>query len=341
MKIIIQRNLYRVLIILLFQTPGLFAIQERTLTISVGVTDLIEIPENLKYLATSLAKNLCAGITQTDGYELAGCGLNAKTESTDYIIGNIIRSENQQLTFEAMIRDKKGQVLATIKSESGSEQYHGLILESHTKTILARLAELQIRNTTPAAISSIKTLLSPVHRHDGFYFNAVAGTGWANIDRMAMGGAGLFGIKLGGAVSDHVVLFGAIDTYWMFSPIMKTVITLGDKSIALSGNLDGYILMPNFSAGAGYYTDSNYFLLLSMGMAAWQIKSDVPQTTFGGTKESNPGSSLSLSIGKEWWISDNWGIGVALIGHGAINMSRGVYGSGYYFAGIAVTATYN
>jgi hypothetical protein len=318
------------------QIPGLFAVSGETIPVAIGSPELIEVPENLKYFGSNLMKNLCTGISRTAGYELASCGLKIKNGTTTYTIDNVIRSENQQLRFEAIIRDGKGQVLATIKGESGEEQYHALMLESHGQAILARLSLLLSGSDTQ------EVEFSTAHLHDKFYFNAIAGTGWSAIENFGMGGAGLFGIKLGGAITNHVILFGAMDMHWLYRPIIKTEVTLiSNQSIKLSGNLDGSILIPAFSAGAAYYTDNNYFFSSSLGISTWYIFPQSSKRTVGSA-EGNAGWNLSLAIGKEWWMSDDWGVGVSLIATGVKDMySAGRRGNFRYFLGIAVTATYN
>ncbi|HSV95873.1 MAG TPA: hypothetical protein VLM75_02945 [Spirochaetota bacterium] len=62
--------------------------------------------------------------------------------------------------------------------------------------------------------------------------------------------------------------------------------------------------------------------------------------------DSEAGGGLTLSIGKEWWVSDNWGLGAALFVFGGSDTVKVKGDSTAYdvkssVIGIMLTATYN
>ena len=50
---------------------------------------------------------------------------------------------------------------------------------------------------------------------------------------------------------------------------------------------------------------TNVYLAGSIALASGTLISD------WGTTELNAGYGINVAVGKEWWVSDNWGIGVA------------------------------
>lgn len=54
-----------------------------------------------------------------------------------------------------------------------------------------------------------------------------------------------------------------------------------------------------------YFMPSNVYLSGSLGLANAAIETDFD------TFDSDFGYGINLAVGKEWWVSDNWGLGVA------------------------------
>lgn len=80
-------------------------------------------------------------------------------------------------------------------------------------------------------------------------------------------------------------------------------------------------LANHFGAGLTYYlTPSNFYLSGSLGILLAQVKSSDGGYYF---KELYIGPGIRLSVGKEWWVSENWGLGVALLGQYAYGKNVG------------------
>ena len=319
------------LLVFAMQSQTILASEQTASKIEVESTELVEIREDLQYLGPSLTKNLCVSITKSEKFELTGCGIKQGTGTAPFKVTNTIRAANSQIVFESSIRDEKGVELRKITTHSGDEPYHGLTLESHCRNVLTRLQESKQAVTAPVPVQE--------RRYSGFYFNSVAGAGWANVDGKVKGIPILLGFKVGSAISDHFVLFGSLDLYWMNRPIVNSsgvsYVTYPPSYVRLSGNLDGFVVMENFSAGVGYYSDSNYFILTSLGMGAFQVKLNSDILVLGGSNESSLSTSLTINLGKEWQVSSNWKVGLAAIGYGVMGN-----GKAYYFLGLAATAAY-
>jgi len=146
------------------------------------------------------------------------------------------------------------------------------------------------------------------HTHDGFLLRLSLGFGYENLSvedgigtSTDVGGFGAgTSIGIGGIVADNLAinadLFGAA----VVSPnVEQNGVELGeadDTSVSLSG----------IGVGATYYImPVNVYVALSLGFAATSITID------GSKFESDSGFAMNAMVGKEFWVGDEWGIGVA------------------------------
>lgn len=145
--------------------------------------------------------------------------------------------------------------------------------------------------------------------HDGFYLNLQLGPGYTSMsassggtDVTISGGGAAFSMGIGGAVAPNLILFGHVLADSSVDPKVE-IEGFG------SGTADGSVTVAGFGAGVAYYVmPVNVFL---MGSAlATQISSSDDSGNESG--ESELGFGINLGAGKEWWVSDNWGIGAAL-----------------------------
>jgi len=118
-----------------------------------------------------------------------------------------------------------------------------------------------------------------------FEMNKVGGN-----HNLALGGI------VGGNVALHATAFG-----W----------ALGDPSFDLDGqdqpDLKGTVSMNAIGGGATWYLmPINIYVSGSVGFA-WLSVSDDDRSFDTGV-----GGALDITVGKEWWVSDRWGLGVAL-----------------------------
>jgi hypothetical protein len=143
--------------------------------------------------------------------------------------------------------------------------------------------------------------------HDGgFFLRLSAGLGSAqtkfdDLDDNESKLSGLSGdanFAVGANVGGSLAIHG---TFWGFSmtdPELETdgvEVELDDATYSVSA----------FGAGLTYYTASNFYVSPSVGLATASIEFD------NVTVESDTGFAVDLTIGKEWWVSDKWGLGVA------------------------------
>ena len=82
---------------------------------------------------------------------------------------------------------------------------------------------------------------------------------------------------------------------------------------------------------------SNIYLSGSLSLSF----SEIDLKNEGVANKTDPGTGIYLSIGKEWWISENWGMGIAgfIYGNSAtINTEKNKVNNTVY--GLVFSATY-
>ena len=141
--------------------------------------------------------------------------------------------------------------------------------------------------------------------HDGFFLRLAPGFGWnvtssesgGNTLKMS-GGSGLFNFAIGGAVAKDLIL-----------QLDVSGVSTSDPKATLNGNdLSSNVTSADTSLvgiGMTYYLPSNYYFTGAIGTAASSNKSN------GTVNRTNNGYGANVMIGKEWWVSDNWGLGIA------------------------------
>lgn len=159
------------------------------------------------------------------------------------------------------------------------------------------------------------------HEHDGFYLSMALGPAFSAINYRYTGPAGSpgstgsirtasavfngngaeFDLKIGGAVMENLIIHGTIISTAVVGPDVrsngrhaKTRNDFGISETMIGGGATYYLMPLNMfgsaSAGIGHYT-------VSQGNSS--INTD-------------RGFAMQLKIGKEWWISKNWGFGIGL-----------------------------
>jgi len=140
------------------------------------------------------------------------------------------------------------------------------------------------------------------HPHDGFYVNARLGIGWLWLkpdgDYQISGSGYPLTLSAGCALTHRLVLAGEFYRTALLEP------TTNGYNLA---NLD----LKGFGAGLRYYlVPSNIFLSSSLLLS----KVSYLNTRYGASTTSPGGYTGQFSIGKEWWISSAWGVGIAVEG---------------------------
>jgi hypothetical protein len=146
--------------------------------------------------------------------------------------------------------------------------------------------------------------------HDGVYVRLHFGLGYSEMSASnANGGQQLaklsgdtvsFGVAVGGALTENLILYGTLQTDALASPTLQGGFPGG---VAAIQGMDD----TGLGVGVAYYVEPAN-LYVSGAILASQIEVDgqdarITQTNFG------PG--FQGIVGKEWWVSDNWGLGLA------------------------------
>jgi hypothetical protein len=147
--------------------------------------------------------------------------------------------------------------------------------------------------------------------HDGFFLRLSLGGGVANtkIDDATFkieidGSPGDLNIAIGGVVTPNLALHGTLMGWSMSDPDVEVDIT-GFGSA--SGTLDGDVTMTAFGGGVTYYfMPVNVYVTGSVGFGTIEI-----DPSGGPSGETDSGLVLDLGVGKEWWVGNAWGLGVA------------------------------
>lgn len=144
--------------------------------------------------------------------------------------------------------------------------------------------------------------------HDGFFLRFKVGPGYASAKSdtdpslKISGGAFHFRFDIGGALTENLILHGTLDSFSVFEPEIEYDSESGrieDSSFDISGIGIGlsYYLMP-----------SNLYVGLLLASVEDSITFDIYDEEIEA--ESDSGPHLTLNAGKEWWVSDNWGLGL-------------------------------
>ena len=115
------------------------------------------------------------------------------------------------------------------------------------------------------------------------------------------GGSASIGLAVGGAVTDNLIIYGTFTGTTISNPNL----TFNGVSMSNTNtSADSF----GFGAGVAYYLEpSNVYFAGSILANQLQID-DTDGTT---TATTQWGLGLEGIVGKEWWVSDNWGLGVA------------------------------
>jgi hypothetical protein len=176
------------------------------------------------------------------------------------------------------------------------------------------------------------------NRHAGFYLNLDLGFGYlgssasqAGTDVKLSGGAGAFSVAIGGAVQENLILAGQ---FWFYNVADPTV-TVGGQSATASGANVG---LTGFGVDLVYYMmPTNLYLSIAPAITSLSVEEN------GVTSSTEAGLGVRLAVGKEWWVSDHWGIGVDGNMVLASNKDKGAGAPtwGSFAIGVAFSATYN
>jgi hypothetical protein len=147
--------------------------------------------------------------------------------------------------------------------------------------------------------------------HDGFFLRLAPGVGGAGTkiedggDEINMdGSAGVLNIAIGGMVTETMALHGTLFGWSIADP--ETELIEGGIEIG-SGELDGTLTLGGIGIGiTNYFLSSNVYFSATVGAASLELDIDGL-----GDAESDTGIAGEVSVGKEWWVGNNWALGLA------------------------------
>jgi hypothetical protein len=150
--------------------------------------------------------------------------------------------------------------------------------------------------------------------HDGFYLRMHAGFGSnsavsdADSEVTLEGGGAAGGLSLGYMIFENTGLFFEFSSASMIGPEIKQ---------------DGMVDQASDDIEVGVYGSGigviHYFMPVNIYVSAALVSDELGVTliNFDGAGNdlvvatSELGTGLNLMVGKEWWVSENWGLGVA------------------------------
>jgi hypothetical protein len=166
----------------------------------------------------------------------------------------------------------------------------------------------------PAPVRGVQTGGATVVRqpqaaahHNGFFFRPDLGIGYLSTNANSFGqsatlsgAAGSFGLAFGGAIDHHNILALHI---WDLAAA-KTTISVNTPGGSSNVELGATIAV--FGPEYTYYSNDNLYFSISPGLSQLSFDGDN-----GNTHKTDPGFGLRAALGKEWWVSDSWGMGLA------------------------------
>jgi len=146
----------------------------------------------------------------------------------------------------------------------------------------------------------------PEDHEGGFFLRLSTGGGYASTSLTnggsklkLSGGAGDLNIAIGGIVSPNLALHGTLFGWTITDP----KVSLGNAS----GTANADLTLSGFGGGLTYYfMPVNIYISGTIGLGRLRINGAGP------VGQSNLGPMFDVTAGKEWWVGESWGLGVAL-----------------------------
>jgi hypothetical protein len=164
-----------------------------------------------------------------------------------------------------------------------------------------------------ALILSTATAQKTPVQHQGFYLSMGLGPSFGDIKATdginnvvtVKGNVLSMDLQIGRSIRTNLLLHATVKAHTVISPTVNSI--RFPNSYSFDENFIG--------AGITRYNRSNFFATANAGAAFYTFS--MPQTSFQPTSVStDAGFSFNIKAGKEWLLSDKWGLG------GAIYFSR-------------------
>ena len=187
-------------------------------------------------------------------------------------------------------------------SEQTAMGFSLLISSSYNYPGSESLRPLPSSADPPASETSVSQI--GYHVHDGIYVGASLGWGWFGVNNSgsSLTGTGLpFALSLGFAPSPSLAVFGEFYQATVLGPDSAIDRTIVDLDIDIEGWGPGFKF---------YYEPRNVFVSASLLLSQLSFHT----TSYGypnPEKVSDWGMMGRVSLGEEWWVSADWGVGLA------------------------------
>jgi hypothetical protein len=177
-----------------------------------------------------------------------------------------------------------------------------------------------------------------VHKHDGFFLQMDLGLGGMGSEASQSGfdlklsGTGVdFKLAIGGAPVENFILAGEL---WGVSVASPSATVNGSSATSNASSLGLSAFGVNFTY---------YFMPINIYVSAVPSIASLSVNAGGTTYSTKNGFAIKLVVGKEWWVSERWGLGLnAQYAHSS-NEDSGTnpptWATNWF--GVAFSATYN
>jgi hypothetical protein len=116
--------------------------------------------------------------------------------------------------------------------------------------------------------------------------------------------AGSFEFSIGGVVAPNLALHAALWDWVITSPELK--VSGGDNDGTAKGDEDTQFGMVAYGAGVTYFImPFNSYVSALVGAGQLSLNNGYEE------QRTDTGLAFRAVFGKEWWVSDNWGLGAA------------------------------
>jgi hypothetical protein len=174
------------------------------------------------------------------------------------------------------------------------------------------------------------------HRHLGGFIRPDLGFGYLTtsasqngVDARLSGFAGTFGFAAGGALFEN----GILAFHFWDAVVTDPSYSVGGTSGTASGTLAVFGLGPEYTM----YSQQNLYFSISPSLTR------VSTSSGSSSGDTNWGFGARAALGKEWWASDHWGLGLVAHLSMSINKDSGSNAPTWtsWAMTVAFSATYN
>lgn len=207
---------------------------------------------------------------------------------------------------------------------------------------LSASASAQTAPASPPMLPGATPVLrqNTINRHFGFFIRPDLGFGYLSSSESTSSGdvtisgfAGVAGVSIGGAVAENVILSAHIYDAVSTNP---SVSLGGSTANTSNSSLTMFGVGPELTY---YFMPNNVYVSGTLALSRMTVNSN------GTDANSDWGFGTRLTLGKEWWVSDHWGLGlsghISYANNNDPDANGGSHTLSSWAFGAAFSATYN